>query len=410
MRVTTVFRRALGVSRTSVRGAEIEGKGLVVEVAPGNRRPRCGGCGKRAPGYDRVAVRDWRHLGIGSVRIWLRYAPRRVECAGCGVRVERVPWAVAGSLFTLAFEEMVAYLAQGTDKTKVTRLMGIAWQTVGSIVERVVERCLDPARLKGLRTIGVDEFSYRKRHRYLTLVVDHERKRVVWTGKGRSAEVLKGFFELLGPEGRASIATVTVDLAGSFTKAITDAVPEATICYDRFHVQKLASEAVDQVRRAEVNQAEDAGTGKEIKHSRFALLRNPWNLTKKDEEKLSVIQDTNQRLYRAYLLKEALRDALDCPQPESAMRKLREWLAWACRSKLKPFVRVAKTVRTHLSGVAAYLLSRLTNGFTEGINNRIRMIARRAFGFHSAEALSSMIFLNCGGIQLTPALPSPTPV
>lgn len=410
MRVTTVFRRALGVSRTSVRGAEIEEKGLVVEVAPGNRRPRCGGCGKRAPGYDRVAVRDWRHLGIGSVRIWLRYAPRRVECAVCGVRVERVPWAVAGSLFTLAFEEMVAYLAQGTDKTKVTRLMGIAWQTVGSIVERVVERCLDPARLKGLRTIGVDEFSYRKRHRYLTLVVDHERKRVVWTGKGRSAEVLKGFFELLGPEGRASIATVTVDLAGSFTKAITDAVPEATICYDRFHVQKLASEAVDQVRRAEVNQAEDAGTGKEIKHSRFALLRNPWNLTKKDEEKLSVIQDTNQRLYRAYLLKETLRDALDCPQPESAMRKLREWLAWACRSKLKPFVRVAKTVRTHLSGVAAYLLSRLTNGFTEGINNRIRMIARRAFGFHSAEALSSMILLNCGGIQLSPALPSPTPV
>jgi transposase len=410
MRATTVFRRMLGVSRASVLGVGIEEKGLVVRVAPGNRRPRCGHCGKRAPGYDTVDVRDWRHLGLGRVRIWFRYAPRRVECRACGVRVERLPWAAPASLFTLAFEEMVAYLAQGTDQTKVTQLMGIAWQTVGSIVERVVKRCLDPARLKGLRTIGVDEFSYRKRHRYLTLVVDHEKKRVVWTGQGRSAEVLKGFFDLLGPEGRASIATVTVDLAGSFTKAITDAVPKATICYDRFHVQKLASEAVDQVRRAEVNQAEDADSGKEIKHSRFALLRNPWNLTKKDEEKLSVIQDTNQRLYRAYLLKEALRDALDCPHPESAMRKLREWLAWACRSQLKPFVRVAKTVRTHLSGVAAYLLSRLTNGFTEGINNKIRMIARRAFGFHSAEALSSMIFLNCGGIQLEPALPSPTPV
>jgi transposase len=410
MRVTTVFRRMLGVSRMSVSGVSIEEKGVVVAVAPGNRLPRCGGCGKRAPGYDRVSVRDWRHLGIGSTRIWLRYAPRRVECHACGVRVEKVPWAASGSLFTLAFEEMVAYLAQGTDQTKVTRLMGIAWQTVGSIVERVVDRCLDPERLKGLRTIGVDEFSYRKRHRYLTLVVDHEKKRVVWTGKGRSAEVLKGFFDLLGPEGRASIGTVTVDLAGSYTKAVTEAVPQATICYDRFHVQRLASAAVDQVRRAEVNQAEDADAGRDLKSSRFALLRNPWNLTKKDGEKLSVIQETNQRLYRAYLLKEALRDALDCPEPRGAMGKIREWLAWASRSKLKPFVRVARTVRSHLSGVAAYLLSRLTNGFTEGINNMIRMIARRAFGFHSAEALSSMIFLNCGGIQLAPALPSPTPV
>ena len=165
MRVTTVFRRILGVSRASVRGVAIEEKGVVVAVSPCHRRPRCGGCGKRAPGYDRAGERDWRHLGLGSVRIWLRYAPCRVECGTCGVRVEQVPWASAGSLFTLPFEEMVAYLAQGTDQTKVTKLMGIAWQTVGSIVERVVERGLDPARLKGLRTIGVDEFGYRKRHR-----------------------------------------------------------------------------------------------------------------------------------------------------------------------------------------------------------------------------------------------------
>ena len=183
MRATTLLlRRTLGLSRTWVREVAIEGKGMVVTVAPGNRRPRCGGCGKRAPGYDQVDERDWRHLGIGAVRVWLRYAPRRVECAECGVRVERVPWASPGSMFTLPFEEMVAYLAQATDKTKVTRLMGSSWQTVGSIVSRVVQRCLDPERLKGLRTIGVDEFSYRKHHHYLTVVVDHEKERVVWTG------------------------------------------------------------------------------------------------------------------------------------------------------------------------------------------------------------------------------------
>lgn len=410
MRATTLLRRTLGLSRTWVRGVAIEGKGMVVTVAPGNRRPRCGGCGKRAPGYDQVGERDWRHLGIGAVRVWLRYAPRRVECPGCGVRVERVPWASSGSMFTLPFEEMVAYLAQATDKTKVTRLMGISWQTVGSIVERVVQRCLDPERLKGLRTIGVDEFSYRKHHHYLTVVVDHEKGRVVWTGKGRSAEVLKEFFACLGPEGRASISTVTVDLAGSYTKAIKEALPEAIICYDRFHVQKLASEAVDEVRRSEVREASDEETSKAIKHSRFSLLRNPWNLTKKDGEKLRVIQETNRRVYRAYLLKESLRDAFDCLEPRRAVGKLREWMAWASRSKLRPFVRAARTVRKHFAGVATYLCSRLTNGFTEGTNNMIRMITRRAFGFHSAEALSAMIFLHCGGIQLDPALPSPTPV
>jgi len=164
------------------------------------------------------------------------------------------------------------------------------------------------------------------------------------------------------------------------------------------------------VRREEVREASDEETSKAIKHSRFSLLRNPWNLTKKDGEKLRVIQETNRRVYRAYLLKESLRDALDCLEPQRAMGMLREWMAWASRSKLKPFVRASRTVRKHLAGIATYVCSRLSNGFTEGTNNMIRMITRRAFWFHSAEALSAMIFLHCGGIQLNPALPSPTPV
>lgn len=406
MRVTSILRKMLGLTKMHVRGVSIDEMGLQVDVVPSHRHPRCSKCGKKAPGYDCPGPKRWRHLGLGSMRIWLCYALRRVDCPRCGVRVEQVPWAAPGSQFTLPFEEMVAYLAQGTDKTRVTKLMGIAWQTVGSIVERVVKRGLDPQRLKGLRIIGVDEFSYRKRHRYLTLVVNHVTKSVVWTGEGRSAKVLKGFFEELGQEGRASVEVVTVDLAGSYTKAVKEEVPQATICYDRFHVQKLASDALDQVRRKEVRDAEDEPSGKEIKNTRFALLRNPWNLTKKDEEKLSVVQDTNQRLYRAYLLKETLRDALDCVQPERAMGKLREWMAWASRSRLKSFVRAAGTIRNHIGGIAAYLQTSLTNGLTEGINNKIRVIARRAYGFHSAAALSAMIFLSCAGIQLNPPLPT----
>ncbi len=183
MRITTVFRRLLGVSDLFVEGVDFDPAGLVVHVRPSWRSPRCSSCQKRAPGYDKKPERKWRHLVLGRCPIWLAYAPRRVDCPRCGVRVEEVPWAAPASRFTNDFDEMVAYLAQVTDKTKVTELMGISWMTVGSIVERIVSERLDPERLENLRRIGIDEFSYRKRHRYITVVVDHDRGRVIWAGE-----------------------------------------------------------------------------------------------------------------------------------------------------------------------------------------------------------------------------------
>lgn len=410
MRVTTVVREILGVTGLVVADFAFEEEGLVARVRPRWRRPRCGECGKRAPGYDQRPARRWRHLGFGRLKVWLEYAPRRVECARCGgVRTERVPWAPHQSRFTWDFEELVAYLAQVSDRTKVTKLMGISWPTVGAIVERVVARRLDPARLKGLRRIGVDEFSYRKHHRYLTVVVDHDRRRVVWAAPGRSSETLGAFFDVLGDKRAALIETITIDMAGGYRKAIEERAPQAQIVYDRFHVQRLASDAVDEVRRSQVR---DAGVrtpeGQAVKGTRYALLKNPWDLTRKEKQKLSDLQRTNARLYRAYLLKETLAQALDYRQPGHARRALEDWLAWASRSKLAPFVKVARTIRNHLDGVVAYFKERLTNGIVEGFNNKLRMIARRAFGFHSPEPLIAMLYLCCGGIQLNPPLPQPT--
>ena len=207
MRVTTVIRKLLAVTRLFVTGVWFEDRGLVVDVRPTWRKSRCCECGRIAPRYDRhrQQARRWRHLSVGKFKIWLSYALRRVECPQCGVRVEGVPWAVAGSRFTTEFEELCAYYARITDQTAVTKLLGIDWRTVGVIVRRVVERKLDPERLEGLRNIGIDEFSYRKRHRYLTIVVDHDRRQVVWAAKGKSGQTLQEFFTLLGPEWRATI-------------------------------------------------------------------------------------------------------------------------------------------------------------------------------------------------------------
>lgn len=408
MRLTTVLRRVLGVTKMYVESALFRLDGtLAVRVRPTWRRSRCGGCGRVRPRYDRRDARDWRHVPWGRAAVVLRYAPWRVDCPQCGVRVEQVPWAPSGGRFSEPFEELAAYLAQITDTTQVTRLLGIAWETVGSIVARVVERRLDRERLVGLRRIGIDEFSYKKRHQYLTVVVDHDRGRVVWAGEGRSAEALAPFFEELGDEGCQAIEMVTIDLSAAYIKAVRENLPDAEIVYDRFHVQRLVSDALDEVRRDLVRElASDPDQARTVKRTRFVLLKNPRNLSRPQRRKLSELQRSNHRLYRAYLLKETLAQALDYRQPWRAERALRDWLAWACRSRLRPFVKAARTIRKHLPGILAYIRTRLTNGLVEGLNNRIRTIARRAYGFHSHQALAAMIFLNCGGIQLDPPLPT----
>jgi transposase len=409
MRTTTMFRQILGIVQLFVDDVWFEPEGLILSVRPRWRRPRCVKCGRRGPGYDTLPTRRWRHLSLGKLKIWLEYAPRRVNCSHCGTcRVEQVPWAAHGSRFTRDFEELVAYLAQVTDITHVTKMVGVAWSTVGHIVERVVSKRLDSTRLDNLRRIGVDEFSYRKRHRYLTTVVDHDARRVIWAAPGRSAETLSAFFELLGLERCSKIESVTIDMSGGYQKAIQEYLPNAQIVFDRFHVQQLATNAVDEVRREQLRELRGTEEGDVLFRSRFALLKNGWDLSRDECAKLADIQRDNARLYRGYLLKESLRKALNYRQPARAKRALKSWLAWASRSKLKPFVRTARTIRKHFTGILAYIKTRLTNGVVEGINTRLRMIARRAYGFHSPEALISMLYLCCGGITLSPPLPEPT--
>ena len=407
MRATTIFRRLLGVTQTYVAGFEFDSRGVCIDVRPSWRKARCSGCGRQQPGYDRRPEREWRHLGWADLRVRLRYAPRRVDCSRCGVCVEQVPWAEAGSRFTRDLEELVAYLAQVTDKTKVTQLTGVSWSAVGGIVERVVGRRLDGSRLDDLRRIGIDEFSYRRRHRYLTTVVDHDRRRVVWAAPGRSAATLRSFLDELGSAGRARLECATIDMCGGYITALKSRVPHVQIVFDRFHVQRLGAEALDVVRRVQQREVRGTPEGRELFRTRFALLKNAENLTPEERAKLSLVEKVNAPLYRAYLLKEALVHALSYRQPARAERALRTWLAWASRSRLPSFVKAARTIRKRFDGVLAYVRYRLTNGVVEGLNNRLRMVARRAFGFHSAESLTAMLFLCCGGVRLNPRLPRP---
>lgn len=202
---------------------------------------------------------------------------------------------------------------------------------------------------------------------------------------------------------------VTIDLSGAYIKAVTEASPGALLVFDRFHVQRLAHEAVDEVRRAEARALSIAEDRRLLKGIRFALHKNPWNLLRSERIKLTQLQRENRRIYRAYLLKESLLDILDRHQVGVAAQKLDEWCRWAMRSQLRPFKKLARTLRKHKDGVLAYVQTRLNNGRTEGLNGKIRVITRRAFGFHNVSSLIGMIFLCCSGLRLSPLQRKPSP-
>lgn len=406
MRVTRLLRDLLGLEETRVLDVSFDELGLVVDVAPTWRRPRCSECGQKCPGYDRDRDRRWRHLDLAGMLVHLRYDTRRVDCPRCGVKVEQIPWAETSAWFTRPFEEHVGYLAQRCDKTAVSSMMRVAWDTVGAIIQRVVARHQKRDPLKGLTVIGVDELSYRRHHEYITVVVDHDRACIVWAKPGKNADTLRAFFDELGPVRCAKLEAVTIDMSAAYIKAVTECTPQAQIIFDRFHVQRLAHDALDEVRRDEVRAATEDERS-DLKNTRWALQKSPWNLNGVETMKLARLSNVNRRIFRAYLLKEALAAVLDRKQVNVATTKLNEWNSWASRSQLEPFRRVARTIREHAAGILAYVRSRLSNGRTEGLNGKLRTLTRRAYGFHSAHGLIAMLKLCCSGITLEPVFLTP---
>jgi transposase len=404
VRDTTLLGMILGVKHTKVTSVSVDDEGIVADVAPTTSIARCSGCSCRVRKIKDRRKRFWRHLDLAGMRFKLSYTIRRVLCPRCGVRVEQVPWAEPSSFFTHDFEEQVAYLAQTTDKTTIVNTMRVAWRTVGDIVGRVVDRYRPGDPLDGLIHIGVDELSFRKHHAYITVVIDHVNERVVWAHPGKSADTLGEFFKRLGPERCQKIQSVTMDMSPAYIAAVKEAVSEAKVIFDRFHVQRLAHDALDEVRRAEVRASESRDEARALKRTRSLLNKNPWNLTHLENEKLTEVKRVNAPLYRAYLLKETLAEILDGRQVNVARAKLNEWLTWATHSHLKPFVKLARTVKEHAEGILAYVQTRQSNGRVEGMNGKIRTITRRSYGFHCASNLIALIYLCCSGIALLPVL------
>lgn len=408
MRVSTAFNRMLGLPGATVAGVEFTPVGVVVTLRRRARKLRCPACGHiTRAAYDR-SVRRWRHLDLGASRLYLEAEVRRLRCAQCEkVVTEEVPWARPRARHTKDFEDVVAWLAQRADKTTIARLLRCSWEAVARIVVRVVASQIDDARLDELYRIGVDEVSYRKGHRYLTVVADHDREgAVVWAAEGRDSATLSSFFDELGPERTARLQAISADMGAAYQRAIADTkeagVLTARVCVDPFHVVKLANEAIDAARRWAWNQARHSGsaTAAWVKRTRWALVKDPGALSTAQHLVLEELRRSRSVLYRAWQLKEALRDVYRLRDLGAAHQFLDRWLSWACRSRIPSFVKLSRTIRAHRDGILAAVELGLSNSKLEGLNSKIRLINHRGYGHHSAAAVIAMIYLCCGGITV----------
>ena len=405
MLAANVWRKLLGVDRATVIEEidfDEEAESVVVHVRPRrSTKRRCGRCGRRAPGYDQgEGRRNWRALDLGTLQCFLQADSPRVNCPEHGPTVAQVPWARHGAGHTREFDDQVAWLVTHTAKSTVVDLMRVAWRTVGSIITRVVDdgrAAHDP--FDNLTRIGIDEISYKKGHRYLTIVVDHDSGRLVWAAVGRDKVTLNKFFDLVGDERCAQIRLVSADGASWIGDVVAERAKNATLCIDSFHVCQWASKALDEVRRQVWNEARKRGMSqhaKELKGCRYALWRNPEDLTPRQHQKLAWVAKVNGPLYRAYLLKEQLRIAIG-KKGVLALTMLDEWLIWAARCRIPAFVELGRKIKRNIKGIEAAMLNNLSNDLLESTNTKLRVLHRMAFGFAKPEHLIALALLDRGG-------------
>ena len=331
-----------------------------------------------------------------------------------------MPWARHRAGHTRDFDALAAWLAVRTSKSAVMELLRVAWRTVGAIVTRVnadIDATID--RLEGLRRIGIDEISYKRGHRYLIVVVDHDTGHLVWAGPGRNDAALNVFFDELGPERSALLTHVSADMADWIARVVARRAPNALRSADPFHVVAWAIEALDIERRRAWNEAKGrrptrevgrrhpraTGDAKHIAQSRYALWKNPGDLTGRQRHQLDWIAKTDPRLWRAYLLKEGLRYVFAVKGTEGKIA-LDRWIEWARRSRIPAFVHLQRRIVTHRDAIDAALDSGLSQGLVESTNTKIRLLTRIAFGFHGYQPLVALAMLALGSHP--PRLPGRT--
>jgi transposase len=400
--IETFIRKQLHLKAHTVTKVEETDECMLVYIDRlGKRLLRCGVCRERClEVHDIRREREWRDLSMRKLPLKLRYRPRRVACPRCGVRVEDFPWAEPWARVTTALSHAVAVLARELSWKGTAREYGLNWKSVATIVKRAVQYGLKHRKHPPVHAIGIDEVSRRKGQVYLTVVYDLERRVLLWVGDDRTEEAVRPFFtKELGKRRCQTLQVVCMDMWAAYARLVRDHAVNAQILFDRFHIVKHLNEAVDAARRDLWRQltTQERVT---FKGTRWLLLKNPWNLSSGQKERLSTLVRWNAPLVRAWYLKESFQLFWTYKQSWRAKQHLLKWMNSAMRSRLEPFKKFVGMLRSHLDGVLAWTKTRLSNGAVEGMNNKIKSISHRSFGFRTAENFIAAIYHCCARLPL----------
>jgi transposase len=403
LRDRDLYAKILGLAEPwIVADVELDVKAKIVVVRLKRKEGvslACPECGMSCPGYD-AQPRRWRHLDTCQFQTTLTADVPRCSCPEHGVRQIRVPWAEPGSRFTALFECLAIDWMQEAGRSATARQLGLTWSEADGIMQRAVDRGLARRTPVTTPVLGVDEKSFQGRA-FVTVVCDLDDGRVLHIADGRGSEALAGCYASMTPPQRQAVEAVAMDMHQPYVLATQSALPQATIVFDKFHIAKLAGEAVDQVRRQESKDLTAAGDER-LKGTRYAWLRNPLNETAQQKRQAKTIRASKLKTARAWQIKETLMDFFRYFREAHARRFFTEWYAWASRCRLKPIQRLAKTLKGRLSILLNWCRCPITNAITEGLNSKIQWIKYMARGFGSRDGFRRAIFFHCGKLDLYP--------
>jgi transposase len=376
---------------------------LHIRVMPDARmKATCSGCGQRGPGYDKLPERMFEFVPLWGIRVFLLYAMRRVDCVRCGVTVETIPWAVGKHHLTKAYAWFLAAWAKRMSWLEVARAFHTSWENVYRSVEKAVEWGLAHRDLSNVLAIGIDEVFWKAGYKFLTVVyqIDRGSRRLLWVGRDRTYKTTLRFFRWFGKERSARLRWVCSDMWKPYLSVIAKKAAQAIHVLDRFHIMAKMNKAIDEVRAQEAKAMRAKGVAPLLKNSRWCLLKRPENLTDAQDTKLAELVRFNLRTVRAYLLKETFQHFWSYHAVGWAIAFLDGWCAKVMRSRIEPMKKVARTLRAHRLLILNWFKARgeIALGAVEGMNNKLKVITRRAFGFRTFRATEIALYHALGDL------------
>ena len=409
MTVNKLIRKLLNLKGLCVTSFEFANRSTILNlwVKPHKNGCRCPHCNRRGRIVNTTDMaRVWHDLPVCGCCVLFWFCPREIQCSTHGRVQEDIPWAESYARITYRFEYAMLVYCQIMTQKAAAKILHIPKSTLSDMLHRTITRIRDGHRIRGLKSVGIDEISYCKGHKYATIVYDLDRSCVVWVGQGKGRKTIDIFFkEMLSDYQKSQIKWACCDMSETYIGAIEDHCSNAILVLDRFHIVKALNEAVDEVRKEQWRKA-CVDERKALKGLRWLLFKHSSNRSKKDSCTLNTLQKGNRRIHRAWVLKDEFEQFWDYKAPWAAKRFLERWMTTALKSRIEPIRKFVKTIKKHFHRIIPFIGSRLTNAIAEGLNRIIKIVKNRASGFRTLEAFTDIIFLTVGDVDIPAQIPA----